>query len=45
MDILSDYGLGPNLQRLIQWYWDEQVVVPKAGKLCGRLFGTERGVT
>ena len=31
MDIMRGYGLGTNLQRLLQRYWDENVVVPKAG--------------
>ena len=44
MDILRGY-LGPNLKRLLQRYWDEQAVVPKSGKLFGRPFRTERGVT
>ena len=45
IDILRGYDLGLDLHRLLQWYWDEQVVVPKAGKLFGRTFGTEIGVT
>ena len=34
MEILNGYGLGPNLQRLLKWYWDEKKLVPKAGKFC-----------
>ena len=40
MDILRGYEIGPNLQRLPQKYWDKQAVVPKAGKLFERPFGT-----
>ena len=43
--ILHEYGLGPQLQRLLQRYWDKQRVVPKSGKYYGRPFRTERGVT
>ena len=45
MDILRVYGLVPNLQRLLKRLWDDQVVVPKAGKLFGVLFRMEIGVT
>ena len=45
MEILRGYGLGPNLQRLIQRFWDRQKMVPKSGKYFGRPFCTERGVT
>ena len=45
MDILRGYGLGINLQKLLQRYWDKQKVVPKAGKYFGRPFCTQRGVT
>lgn len=45
MEILREYGIGTNLQRLLQRYWGEQKVVTKNGKLFGRSFGTERGVT
>ena len=44
MYILRGYGLGPKLQRLIHRFWDEQVVVPKVGRLYGRPFRMERGV-
>ena len=45
MCIQEGYGLGTNLQRLLQRYWDDQVVVMKAGKYFGQPFGMERGVT
>ena len=45
MDILMGYGLGHNLQMILQRYWENQVVVPKLGKYSRRPFGTERGVT
>ena len=45
MEILSGYGLGPKLQRLLQRYWGGQRVVPKSGKYYGRPFSTGRVVT
>ena len=36
--ILRGYGLGNNLQMLLQWYWDKQKVVPKARNCFGRPF-------
>ena len=33
MEILRGYVLGPNLQRILHQYWDDQAVVLKAGKL------------
>ena len=45
MEILRRYGLGPQLQRLLQSYWYIQKVVPKAGKFFGRPFNTDRGMT
>ena len=45
MGIMRGYGLGPNFQRLIQRFWDEQAVVPNVGRFYGRPFRTERRVT
>ena len=45
MEILRGYGLGPDLQRLLQWYWNRQAVVPKSRKLFGRSFNKYRLVT
>ena len=45
MEILRGYGLFPNLQRLIQRYWNKQKVVSISGKLFGRPFRREIGVT
>ena len=45
MDIIQGYILGPNLQRLLQRYWDRQKVVPKARNLYGHYFSTGLGVT
>ena len=45
MDRLGGYGLGPNLQRLIQCYWDKQKVEPNSRKYFGRSFRIETGVT
>ena len=39
------YGGGPNLQRLLQRFWNKQVVFFKARKFSEWPFGTERGVT
>ena len=44
MEILRGYVLRTKLQRLLNRLWDEQSVVPKAVKLFGRPFGTDRGV-
>ena len=35
MDIMRGDVLGPKLQRLLQMFWDEQVVVPEAGRFYG----------
>ena len=32
MEILRGYGLSPNLQRLLQQYWEEKAMVLNAGK-------------
>ena len=45
MDILRGYVLGNKLQSLLQRFWDEQVVVPKPGRLYGRPLVTEIVVT
>ena len=44
MEIIRGYVLRPKLQRILNRLWDEQSVVPKAVKLFGRTFGTDRGV-
>ena len=44
MYILRGFGLGDNLQRILQRFWGKQGVVPKSVKLFGRPFGMERGV-
>ena len=45
MEIPRGYGLGPNLKRLLHRFWDDQEVVLKVGRLYGRPFRMERGVT
>ena len=35
MEILRGYGLGYNLQRILQRIGDEQVLVPKVGRFYG----------
>ena len=42
IEIIRGYGMGTNLQRLIQRYWDRQKVVKKSGKYFGRPFSTGR---
>ena len=44
MYILRGFGLGDNLQMIIQRFWGNQGVVPKSVKLFGRPFEMERGV-
>ena len=45
MEILREYVLGPQLQQLLQRYWDGQRVVTKSGKCYGRPFSMGIGVT
>ena len=45
LELLSGYGLGPNLARLLENYWRRQGIVPKIGKYLGTAFGAWRGVT
>ena len=45
MEIIRGCGLGTNLQRLLQWYWDGKNVVPKSGKYFRRPFCMERELT
>ena len=45
MGILRGYGIGNKLQRLIQRFWYEQLVVTRDGRFYGWPFRTERGVT
>ena len=45
VDILKGCGLGPNIQRLLQSFWGDQTVVPKARRYFGWPLRTERGVT
>ena len=45
MEVLRGYGLGADLQRLLERYWNDQTVVPRAGGYYGQPFKTERGVT
>ena len=45
MEFLRGYGIGANLQQLLERYWVGQTVVPWAVGYYGRPFKTERGVT
>ena len=44
MEILRDYGLVPQIQKLLQRYWDRQRVVKNAGKYYGQPFSPGRGL-
>jgi exonuclease III len=43
--ILEGYGVGPNIIRLLQTFWNRHTVVPRAGWYYGRAFRATRGVT
>ena len=45
MEVLKGYGLGSKLKRLLQQFWEDQVVVPKAGWYYGRPLKMGGGVT
>ncbi|EJK77954.1 hypothetical protein THAOC_00175, partial [Thalassiosira oceanica] len=46
MEIVEGYGVGPNMMRLIQTFWDEQkLVCCRASKRYGEPFKASRGVT
>ena len=45
LQLLSGYGMGTNLARLLDNYWKRQRIAPKVGKCLGTLFVTGRGVT
>ena len=45
MEILWGYGMVPNMAHLLAHYWDRQQIVPMLGRLLGKEFFTERGVT
>ena len=45
MKILENYGLGPNIRRIIWKYWIQQRAVVRKGKYCGKVFTPSRGVT
>ena len=40
-EILEDYGLGKKIWRLVQRFWDDQAVVPNAGRYYNRTFRTD----
>ena len=45
MEILWQYGLGNNLQRLLECFWEDQTVVARDGGCYGFLFNTDWGAT
>ena len=42
---LKGYGVGPNCLRLLQSFWNRQVIVARQGGFYGEPFKAERGVT
>ena len=45
LKLLREYGMGPNLARLLEDHWRRQRIFPKVGKYLGTAFGTGQGVT
>ena len=45
LEVLSWYGVGINLTRLLKFYWERQRIAPKTGKFLGNYFRTGRGLT
>ena len=43
MEILWEYGMGPNMACFLAHHWDNQHIVPKAGRFLGNFFSTGRG--
>ena len=41
-EVLTCYSFIPKLRRLLQWFWSDQVVVPKAGRYYVRPFNMGR---
>ena len=44
MEIMRGYGVGPNILRLIQFFWDNAELVCRASGVFGRPFKARRGV-
>ena len=42
IEVLSGYGVGLNLARLLKSYWEQQRIAPKTGKFLGKEFHTGR---
>ena len=45
IEVLSGYGVGLNLARLLKSYWERQRIAPKTGKFLGDCFWTGRSLT
>ena len=45
LELLRGHGLGLNLYRILENYYQRQRTIPKVGKYLGTVFGTGRGVT
>ena len=45
LDILGQYGVGQNTIRLLQRYWQSNLLVPKQSGFFGEAFRAGRGVT
>ena len=43
VEILEQYGVGPNVLRLLQHFWDEQKVAVKQRGFYGRVFEGKKG--
>ena len=45
LELRIGYGLGKNLDRLLEKYWRRHRIVPKLGKYLGTVFGAGIGLT
>ena len=45
MEIMVGYGIGPQTERILQYFWDHLYMVARAGSYCGTLFKGQRGIT
>ena len=43
LEILKGYGVGPNLLRVLRYFWDQTVLVCRAEGVVGDPFRAERG--
>ena len=45
MEIIVGYGVGPQTERILHYYWDHISMVARVGHYYGTLFKGHRGVT